>query len=61
MGFVPVMWTLWGVAFLFMAVASIYSARLGKNEEDQVFLSDSSSREDQSRTQLRIGWRSFSP
>ncbi len=44
MGFVPVMWTLWGAAFLFMAVASIYSARLGKNEEDQVFLSDSSSR-----------------
>ena len=43
MGFVPLMWALWGAAILFMAVVSIYSSRLGKNEEDQIFLSDSSS------------------
>jgi len=43
MGFVPLMWGVWGAAFLFMAVVSIYSSRLAKNEEDQLFLADSSS------------------
>jgi hypothetical protein len=42
MGFVPMMWAVWGTAFLFMAVVSIYSSRLAKNEEDQLFLADSS-------------------
>jgi len=43
MGFVPVMWSVWGVLVVLMAAVSIYAARLGRNEEDQLFLADSSS------------------
>jgi hypothetical protein len=43
MNFVPVMWAVWGVTVLFMVVVSIYASRLGKNEEDQLFLAESSS------------------
>jgi hypothetical protein len=43
MGFVPIMWAVWGVSFVFMAGISIFAARLGRNEEAQIFLADSSS------------------
>ena len=43
MGFVPIMWAVWGVSFVFMAGVSIFAARLGRNEEAQIFLADSSS------------------
>lgn len=42
MGFVPVMWALWGASFLLMLGVSIIGARLTRNEEAQIFLSDSS-------------------
>ncbi|MGD1106356.1 MAG: hypothetical protein ABR865_04880 [Terracidiphilus sp.] len=43
MGFVPIMWAVWGLSFVFMAGVSIFAARLGRNEEAQIFLADSSS------------------
>ena len=43
MGFVPVMWAVWGVSFVFMVAVAIFSARLGRNEEAQICLADSSS------------------
>lgn len=46
MGFVPVMWAVWGVSFVFMACVSIFAARLGRNEEAQIFLADSSRQEE---------------
>jgi len=40
-----ILWCVWGLMVLVMASVSIYAARLGKNEEDQLFLADSSSHE----------------
>jgi len=42
-GLVPVMWVVWGVSLVLTAGVSIYAARLGRNEESQIFLADSSS------------------
>ncbi|MGB7267748.1 MAG: hypothetical protein WBC92_19680 [Terracidiphilus sp.] len=61
MGFVPVMWTLFGAAFLFMAAASIYSARLAKNEEDQLFLADSSNRAKSEQSAIADRVEKFQP
>jgi len=57
MGFVPLMWALWGAAFFFMTAVSLYSSRLARNEEDQIFLSDSSSqaKSEQNAIAARIG------
>jgi hypothetical protein len=38
--FVPVMWGVWGVLVLLLAIVSLYTSHLGKNEEDQLFLGD---------------------
>jgi len=43
MNFVPVLWSVWGVSVVLMVVVSLYVSRLSKNEEDQLFLADSSS------------------
>jgi len=43
MNLVPVMWVVWSATVLFVAAVSIYASRLAKNEEDQLFLADSSS------------------
>jgi uncharacterized ion transporter superfamily protein YfcC len=45
MNWVPVIWSVWGVTVVLLAVVSLYASRLGKNEEDQLFLADSSSHE----------------
>jgi len=42
MNIVPVMWVLWGATVIFMVAIMIYSSRLAKNEEDQLFLAESS-------------------
>ena len=57
MGFVPVMWTLWGVSFVWMAAVTILAARLGRNEEAQIFLADSSNHEksEQAAIATRMG------
>ena len=57
MAIVPVMWALWAAAFFFMAGVSIYSSRITRNEEDQIFLTDSSShaKSEQSAIATRVG------
>jgi divalent metal cation (Fe/Co/Zn/Cd) transporter len=45
MGLLPVMWVVWGVSLVLTAGVSLYAARLGRNEESQIFLADSSSHE----------------
>jgi hypothetical protein len=45
MNWVPVIWSVWGVSVLLTAIVSLYAARLGKNEEDQIFLSEASRHE----------------
>ena len=44
-GFVPVMWGIWGVCIVLLAAVSLYSSRLGRDEEDQIFLSEGFSEE----------------
>jgi hypothetical protein len=38
------MWAVWGAAFVFMVAVTIFAARVGRNEEAQICLADSSSR-----------------
>jgi len=45
MMFVPVMWSVWGLTILLMAAVLLYRSRLGRDEEDQLFLGDSLSQE----------------
>jgi hypothetical protein len=54
---VPVMWVAWGVSLLLTIGVSLYAARLGRNEESQIFLADSSSHEksEQEGIAARIG------
>ena len=57
MKFVPIMWAVWGVSFVFMAAVSIVSARLGRNEEAQIYLAESSNRvkKDQAEIAAKVG------
>jgi hypothetical protein len=45
MTFVPVMWSVWVLTILIVAVVLLYRSRLGRDEEDQLFLDDSFSHE----------------
>jgi len=51
------MWVVWGVSLLLTVGVTLYSARLGRNEESQIFLADSSSHEksEQEAIAARIG------
>ncbi|HMD77560.1 MAG: hypothetical protein ABSC88_09225 [Terracidiphilus sp.] len=40
-GFVPVMWTVWGVLVLFLIALYLYQSRLTRDEDDQIILDDS--------------------
>ena len=42
---VPVIWSVWAVCVLFVAVMYLYRSRLTRDEEDQIFLDDSFSHE----------------
>ena len=57
MGMVPVMWVVWGVSLVLTIGVSLYAARLGRNEESQIFLAESSSHErtEQEAIAARIG------
>lgn len=61
MGLVPVMWVLWGVSLLLTAIVSIYAARLGRNEESQVFLADSSSHVQSEQEEIAARMSRFRP
>ena len=45
MPFVPVMWSIWGLTILVMAMMFLYRSLLTRDEEDQIFLDDSFSHE----------------
>ncbi len=57
MGFVSILWAVWGVSFVFMAGVTIFAARVGRNEEAQIFLADSSNhlKSDQAAIAARVG------
>ena len=40
MTFVPVMWSVWGVLVVLLAAVNLYSSRLARDEEDQIFLGE---------------------
>jgi hypothetical protein len=42
MTMVPMMWSVWGLLILVLAVLYLYRSRLTRDEEDQLFLGDSS-------------------
>ena len=44
MAFVPAMWAIWAFLFLATAVVKLYVSRLGRNEEDELMLLESSER-----------------
>jgi hypothetical protein len=54
MNWVPVIWSMWGATMVLMAVVKLYASRLAKDEEDQVFLSDSSSHEQMEQAAIAI-------
>ena len=39
-GFVPVMWTIWGLFVVVLAAVNLYASRLARDEEDQIFLGE---------------------
>jgi hypothetical protein len=39
-GFVPVMWSIWGMLVVLLAAVNLYQSSLARNEEDQIFLSE---------------------
>ena len=39
-GFVPVMWSIWGLLVVLLIVVNLYQSSLARNEEDQIFLSE---------------------
>ncbi len=41
MTMVPMMWSVWGALILVFAALYLYSSRLTRDEEDQIFLDDS--------------------
>ena len=42
---VPVIWSVWALCVVFLAVMYLYRSRLTRDEEDQIFLDDSFSHE----------------
>ena len=57
MAIVPVMLSVWGVSLVLMLAVSLYAARLGRNEEAQIFLAESSShvKSEQDEIAARVG------
>jgi len=57
MALVPVMLSLWGISLVLMLAVGIYVARVGRNEEAQIFLAESSShvKSEQDEIAARVG------
>ena len=49
---VPVIWSVWALCVLFVAVMYLYRSRLTRDEEDQIFLDDSFSHEQQAQAAI---------
>lgn len=54
MNWIPVIWSVWGVSVVLTAVVGIHVSRLGKYEEGQIFLLDSSSHEQSEQTAISM-------
>ena len=61
MTFVPVMWSVWGLTILLMAGMFLYRSRLTRDEEDQIFLDDSFSREKANQAAIAQRLTKFQP
>lgn len=51
---VPVMWGVWGLLLLLTAGVYLYQSRLTRDEEDQIFLSDSFEHEKAAQSQIAV-------
>jgi hypothetical protein len=40
MGYAPVIWSVWGTFIVLFLIIKLYISRLGRDEEDQIFLGD---------------------
>jgi anaerobic C4-dicarboxylate transporter len=49
---VPVIWSVWALCVLFLAIMYLYRSRLTRDEEDQIFLDDSFSHEKQAQAAI---------
>jgi len=54
MTFVPVMWGVWGLTVLAMAIMFLYRSRLSRDEDDQVLLHEALSLEQNSQQQAIV-------
>ena len=61
MEFIPVMWSVWGASVVLMIGVSIYMARLGRNEENQLFLAESSSHVKSEQDDIAARVKKFQP
>ena len=48
----PIVWAVWVLCALFLAVMYLYRSRLTRDEEDQIFLDDSFSHEQQAQAAI---------
>lgn len=54
MTFVPVMWGVWGLTVLAMAIMFLYRSRLSRDEDDQLLLHEALNREQNTQQQAII-------
>ena len=51
-GFVPVMWSVWGLLIVLLAVVNLYASRLARDEEDQIFLGEGFTQERSAQAEI---------
>ncbi len=61
MTFVSIMWSVWGLTVLVMAVMFLYRSRLTKDEADQIFLDDSFKNEQTAQQAIQDKVKRFQP
>lgn len=52
-GFVPIMWSVWGVFVVLLAAINLYQSRLGRDEEDQIFLGEGFNQEESAQAAIK--------
>jgi hypothetical protein len=61
MTFVPIMWSVWGLTVLAMAIMFLYRSRISKDEADQIFLDDAFSREQTAQQAIQAKVKKVQP
>ncbi|MGA7243691.1 MAG: hypothetical protein WBX19_10930 [Terracidiphilus sp.] len=61
MTFVSIMWSVWGLTVLVMAIMFLYRSRLTKDEADQIFLDDSFKNEQTAQQAIQEKVKRFQP